>query len=353
MQAAHPPFTCTHTREFPELLADLGCSLIISTYQAGKVILLSSDGETLSQLPRTFDTPMGLALKDSRLAVAAKNEIVLLVDEPRLAVTYPNKPNFYDSLFVPRSSHYCGRLNIHDMAWTENGLVGVNTLFSCLFLLDDNYSFVSFWKPPFISTLAPEDRCHLNGMALDEDKPRYVTALGQTDSVQGWRDDKLNGGLLIDVESGELILQGLGMPHSPRIYDGELYLLISTTGEIVKVNTDKGTYDVVNKVEGFLRGMSRYGDYLFIGSSLLRKTHTFGDLDLAKSKKTFCGVVVLHLPTGAVVGQIQYVNSCEEIYDVHVLPGLKRPGILGTSSDMYQRALTISESIFWGKEDEK
>ena len=121
MRANLPPFSCNHTPEFPELLADLDCSLLISTYQAGKVILISSDGEKLSQLPRAFDTPMGVAVDGSRLAVATKHEMVLLVNEPRLAWNYPNKPNWYDALFVPRSIHFCGQLDIHDIAWGKMG----------------------------------------------------------------------------------------------------------------------------------------------------------------------------------------------------------------------------------------
>jgi len=130
------PFACRYTPELPELIAELDCSLVISTYQAGKLILLSSDGERLIQLPRTFDTPMGLALDDSRLAVATKSEIVVLSDDPRLAESYPKQPGHYDALFIPRSAHFCGQLMVHDMVWTNQGLLAVNTLFSCLFRLD-------------------------------------------------------------------------------------------------------------------------------------------------------------------------------------------------------------------------
>ena len=349
-QTTLPPFSCTHTPEFPELLAELNCSLLISTYQAGKIIFIGSDGEQLSQLPRTFDTPMGTACDGRRLAVATRHEVVLLVDEPRLAVSYPNKPNWYDALFAPRSSHYCGQLNIHDMAWCREGLVGVNTLFSCLFRLDEYHSFAPVWQPPFIGELASEDRCHLNGMAIVDGVPRYVTALGHSDAFQGWRENKLEG-ILMDVQSDEILLRGLPMPHSPRIFDGKLYLLLSATGELVQADIEQGTYEVINKVSGFVRGMARHGDFLFIGSSRLRKKHMFGDLPLAQGGQTFCGVVAMHLPTGALVGKIEYVNSCEEIYDIQVLPGLRRPGILGLSHPVFRRALSTPAATFWGEEE--
>ena len=343
------PFSCQHTPELPELIAELGCSLVISTYQAGKLIVISSDGERLIQLPRTFDTPMGLALDDSRLAVATKSEIVLLANEPRLADSYPKQPGRYDALFIPRSVHFCGQLMVHDMVWTEQGLLGVNTLFSCLFRLDPDFSFAPMWRPPFISKLAPEDRCHLNGLAVVDGEPRYATALGESDVAGGWRDKKERGGILLDVESGETILHGLPMPHSPRVYDGQLYVLLSATGEIAKVDVERGQFEVIHRVDGFVRGMARIGDYLFITSSRVRKRHVFGDLPLAKAGTAFCGITVLHLPTQAKVGELRYVRSCEEIYDIQVLPGLQRPGIMGLADSTHRRALSLPEQTFWGQ----
>lgn len=352
MDATLAPFSCTYTPAVAELLAQLGCSLAVSTFQAGKVLLVSAEGDQLTQLPRAFEAPAGLAYTESRLAVACKHEITLLANDPRLGWAYPRKPNHYDGFFVPRTSHYCGQLNIHDIDFTSSGgLVGVNTLFSCLFRLDAAYSFVPTWKPPFISALAPEDRCHLNGLALVDGAPRYVTALGTTDEAGGWRPDKVHGGVLMDVATNEVVLSELPVPHSPRMWDGELYLLLSAAGELVRVDVTAGAYDVVARVPAFVRGLSRLGDYAFVGCSRLRSTHTFSDLRIAKEGKDFCGVVVIHLPTGAIVGEIRYVNTCEEIYDVQVLPGLRRPGILGTQSSVHHRGLSLPDSTFWADLD--
>ncbi|MAG32886.1 MAG: TIGR03032 family protein [Deltaproteobacteria bacterium] len=345
------PFACQHTPELPELIAELGCSLVVSTYQAGKLIVISSDGERLIQLPRTFDTPMGLAVDESRLAVATKNEILLLANDSRLAASYPKQPGRYDALFVPRSAHFCGQLMVHDMVWTKQGLLAVNTLFSCLIRLDPNFSFSPMWTPPFVSQLAPEDRCHLNGLAVVDGVPRYATALGETDTSGGWRGQKERGGVLIDVESGETILRGLAMPHSPRVYDGDLYVLLSATGEIARVDVETSKIEVIHRVEGFVRGMARIGDHLFVASSRVRKNHTFGDLRLAQEDRSFCGITVLHLPTGARVGELRYARSCEEIYDVQILPGLLRPGILGLADSTHRRALSLPEQTFWGQDE--
>jgi uncharacterized protein (TIGR03032 family) len=346
------PFSLQTSPQLPELLAELDCSLALTTYQAGKLILLSSDGERLVQLPRTFEEPMGLAVDGNRMAVATKDSLVLLANDRRLAASYPRQPETYDALFVPRSTHFVGSLSVHDLIWTPSGLLGVNTLFSCLFQLDPRFSFRPVWKPPFITQLAPEDRCHLNGLAALDGEPRYATALGATNTASGWRERKERGGVLMHVPSGEVILGGLPMPHSPRVYDGTLYALLSATGELIAVDVERGQYETVNRVPGFARGLARQGDYLFIATSKIRKRHTFGDLGLAGSDDAICGVTVLHLPTGAIVGDLRYLRSCEEIYDVQVLPGLRRPGVLGLHDETHRQALALPDQSFWGRAQE-
>lgn len=347
MRSDLPPFTCSYTPAFAELLHQLDCSLLLSTYQAGKVIALSSDGERISQLPRTFDTPMGMALSGHKLAVATKCEVVLLADSPELATTYPKRPGHYDSLFVPRAVFFTGQLAMHDVAWVSGALLGVNTSFSCLCTIDSDYSFRPIWKPSFIDDLQHEDRCHLNGMAVEGEGVRYVTALGETNTAQGWRPNKTSGGALIDFHTGETLMRNLPMPHSPRVIEGEIYLLLSATGEVVRIRPSYSGYDVITRIAGFVRGMDVLGDFLFVGSSKLRKTHTFGDLELARRTDLFCGITVIHLPSGAIVGQLRYENSCEEIYDVKVLHGCRRPNILRVDQQVHRYAVATPESTYW------
>ena len=343
-----PPFSYTFSPNLPELLSQLDCTLVISTYQAGKVVFLSAkDDERLVQLPRTFPHAMAVGLDDDKMAIATRDEVVVLKNEPSLAPRYPNQPDTYDNFFTPRASYYTGRVDIHGLDWGKEGLWAVVTAFSTLALVDDNYSFTPKWRPPFISSLAAEDRCHLNGVVMEEDIPKYVTALSDTDEAQGWRKVLPNGGVLMDVPSGEILLRDLAMPHSPRMYNGQLYMLLSANGELVQVDLQKGSYETVNTLQGFTRGMARCGDYLFIGRSRLRKnSSTFRDLPIAK-KADSSGVTVIHLPTGALVGALRFESSVDEIYDVQVLPQMKRPGILNTEGDTYRRALTIPEGTFW------
>jgi uncharacterized protein (TIGR03032 family) len=292
---------------------------------------------------------MALAVEAERLAVACKHEVVVLANAPGLARRYPKQPDTYDSLYAPRASYYAGQIDIHGLAWGRDGLWAVNTTFSCLALLSDRYSFEPRWAPPFVTALAPEDRCHLNGLALHDDAPLYATAMGTADTPQGWRAQLPRGGVVLHVPSGEVMLRDLFMPHSPRLYDGKLYLLFSGTGEIACADPQDGTYEVVNRLDAFVRGMARCGDHLFIGRSRLRKTSLFRDLPIADKAK-HCGVTAVHLPTGAIVGWLNYEASVEELFDVQVLPGLLRPGILNTRDEVHRRALTTPDTTYWAAE---
>jgi len=347
------PFSCRYTPQIPELLLRLRCTLAISTYQAGKLIFLSpKDENALVQLPRTFEKVMGIAenSKKDKLALACKDEVIVFANSPNLAAFYPNAPKKYDALYMPRVTYHTGPLDIHDLSFGRNdALYAVNTLFSCIIRIDDNFNFTPVWMPPFINKLVSEDRCHLNGMAMKEGDPKYATAFNRGNSRQSWRENITKTGVVFDLETNETIVSGLAMPHSPRIFNGELYALLSATGELIKIDTNSGKYDVVVKMDGFVRGMSLYKDYLFVGLSRLRKnSSTFGKLDFAE-KANQSGVVVVHLPTGSIAGKISYLTSLDEIYDIHILPDKIRPNILNTLTPAHTAGLMTPEATYWAK----
>jgi len=291
-----------------------------------------------------------MAVHKNKLGIATKEEVIVLANSTGLAVSYPKQPNTYDGLYVPRATYYTGQVDIHDLDWGTEGLWAVNTSFSCLCLIDDNFSFIPKWNPSFISNLASEDRCHLNGMAMNKGAPLYVSAFGTGNKPQSWRENITTAGVVMHVPSGEVVLKNVPMPHSPRMYNGKLYMLLSATGEVVCADTEKGNYEVINKLPGFVRGMDKYGDYLFVGLSRLRKnSSTFKDLPIA-DKALSAGLVVIHLPTGGIVGELKYQTTVDEIYDIQVLPGLMRPGILNTQKGTHKMGLAIPESTFWAKE---
>ena len=345
------PFSCQYTPQIPELLLQLNCSIAISTYQAGKLIFLSpKDENSLIQLPRTFAKPMGVAedVEKGKLAIACKDEIIVFSNSMDLAKHYPAAPNKYDGLFMPRLTYHTGSLDIHDLSFGNDGkLYAVNTLFSSIIEINDDYNFSPYWTPPFIDKLVSEDRCHLNGMAMKNGVPKYATAFNQGNSFQSWRNNITKTGVVFDLETNEVIADGLAMPHSPRIFGDDLYVLLSARGELIKIDVNSGKQEVVVKVDGFVRGMSLHKDYLFIGLSKLRKnSSTFGKLDFAE-KANQAGIMVMHLPTASIVGKISYLSSLDEIYDVHIIPDKIRPNILNTIKTDYKSGVMIPEATFW------
>ncbi|MEM1324143.1 MAG: TIGR03032 family protein [Bacteroidota bacterium] len=352
-QRTAAPFACTYSPQVPALLHTLGCSIAISTYQAGKIVLISARNEQqLVQLPRTFNKPMGIAeqVQKGKLAVAIRDEVIVFANSPALATHYPKRPHTYDALYLPRMTYHTGPLDIHDLRFGEGDrLFAVNTLFSSIVQLDDDYNFTPYWTPPFIDKIVPEDYCHLNGMAMQDGKPKYASSFNQGNSRQSWRANITTGGTLFDIDSNEVIITGLAMPHSPRIFNGDLYVLLSATGELVKVDLNQGRYETIAAFGNFVRGMSLYQDYLFVGLSKIRKSSaTFAKLDIAQQADQ-AGIAILHLPTGQLVGQITYLNSVEEIYDVHVLGNTIRPNILNTMTDDHKGALMIPQTTYWSR----
>lgn len=355
MSTQHPiaPFNCQYTPQIPELLLKLNCSIVISTFQAGKLIFLSPrDENSLVQLPRTFEKPMGVTLDEEKdkLALACRDEIIVFSNSKELAAHYPKSPDTYDALYMPRVTYHTGPLDIHDLSFGADGsLYAVNTLFSCLIRINDDYNFTPYWSPPFIDKMVSEDRCHLNGMALQNGVPKYATAFNQGNSFQSWREHITTTGVVFDIDSNEVVAGNLPMPHTPRLFNSELYVLLSATGELVKINLNNGKYDVVVKMDGFVRGMSLYRDYLFVGLSKLRKnSSTFGKLDFAE-KADHSGIMVIHLPTGSIAGKITYLTSLDEIYDVQVLADKIRPNILNTITQDHKAGLMTPQATFWAK----
>ena len=349
------PFSCKFTTQIPQLLHQLNCSIAISTYQAGKVVFISAkDENSLVQLPRNFEKAMGIAedTKEDKIAIACKDEVIVFRNSINLAKFYPKAPNKYDSLYLPRNTFHTGAIDIHDLNFGNNGeLYAVNTLFSSIVKIDDDYNFTPFWTPPFIDKIASEDRCHLNGMAMQNGKPKYATAFNSGNTPQSWRDKVTESGIIIDIETNAIIAKGLAMPHTPRIFNDELYVLLSATGELAKVNPEDGTYEVIVQIDGFVRGMSFHKNYLFIGLSKLRKnSSTFGKLPFAE-KANEAGIVLVHLPTKSIVGKITYLTSLDEIYDIHILADKTRPNILNTLTDDHKESLMIPNTTFWRQEN--
>jgi hypothetical protein len=368
-------FHYTQSESFVALLHQLGASLLVSTYQANKLLAVRASGNGLSTLVRTFDKPMGLAVDGAKLALGTRKEVWFLRNAADIAPRV-EPLGAHDACFLPRSCHITGDMGVHEVAWgakVDSGedsgfrvqgsggstqaaphfrplipeLWLVSTRFSCLCLLDPDYSFVPRWRPPFITAIAAEDRCHLNGLAMVPDEqgalvPRYVTALGTSDTRDGWRPDKPHGGCVIDVSSGEIVSRGLCMPHSPRWRDGRLWVLESGTGSLVLVELASGKRQTVASLRGFTRGLAIVGPLAFIGLSKIRPTSAMDGVPLAEKRdQLHCGIAVVDLRSGRTVGFLEFQTAVDEIFDVQILAGSRFPEIMGFQKDTLHHTFII------------
>lgn len=336
------------SRQFVPWLAEQNASLAFTTYQSGKIFFvgLKPDGR-LSIFERTFNRAMGLCHADGRLYLSTLYQLWRFENVLQPGQDYDG----YDRVYLPINAHTTGDLDIHDIALDGAGRVMfVNTLFSCLSVLDERASFAPVWRPSFISKLAAEDRCHLNGLAMENGKPKYVTAVAEADVADGWRDGRRDGGIAIDAQKNAIVGRGLSMPHSPRIRDGKLWLLNSGAGEIGTLDPNDGRFTAVAFCPGYLRGLDFIGPYAIVGISKMRENRTFTGLTLdgalvKRKAEPQCALYVIDTRTGDAVHWLKLDGIVTELYDVVVLPGARRPMAFGTKSDEIRRAITVGAPL--------
>lgn len=349
----------TGSRQFTAWLNEQSVSLGFTTYQAGKFFLvgLKPDGR-LSVFERTFERCMGLCASKNTLYLSSLYQLWRFEN----VLTPGKQTQGYDRLYVPQINYITGDLDIHDVAmptvdytlksallgerFCSSSVIFVNTLFGCLAAPSVTHSFRPLWHPPFLSKLAAEDRCHLNGLALKAGIPAYVTAVSQSDVADGWREQRASSGCVIDVQSNEVVATGLSMPHSPRWYRERLWLLNSGTGEFGYLDLETGGFEPVAFCPGYLRGLSFVGDFAVVGLSQSRGNKTFAELPLearlqAKQVAPRCGLSVIDLRSGDVVHSLRIAGIVEELYDVAVLPEVRRPQAIGIRNDEIRRVLSL------------
>jgi len=330
------PVEYEHSPNLVPLLNQLGLSLLISTYQAGKVITVGVHNDAADIHFYHFEQAMGIARTPTGLMVGSRRQFWYLVGNPSLASKIKPEGK-YDVVFLTRSSHFTGPIMGHEMDWGNQQLWFANTLFSCLCVIQPEFNFVPKWTPPFISQLASEDRCHLNGMVLENGEPRYVTALGETDTPAGWRENKASGGCLMEVRSNQILLRGLCMPHSPRMFQNQLYFLDSGKGHLCLYDASSHLPTVVAAMNGYTRGMEIWGHYAFIGLSRVRETNVFGGIPIAERREHLrCGLAIVDLRTGQIAGFLHFKSGVEEIFEVKVIPGYRCPMLSGPLPDVDQ-----------------
>jgi uncharacterized protein (TIGR03032 family) len=337
------------SRNFASWMSQQHVSVGFTTYQSAKLFLLGvkPDGQ-LGVFERTFNRCMGLwASGGQTLWLSSLYQLWRFENALKPGETHQG----FDRLYIPRVGYTTGDLDVHDVAVDATGrVIFVNTKFNCLATLAERDSFSPIWRPPYLTKLAPEDRCHLNGLAMRDGKPAYMTAVSTSDVVDGWRDRRRDGGVVLDIAANQIIASNLSMPHSPRFYRGRLWVLNSGTGHFGSIDLNTGKFESVAFCPGYLRGLSFVGDFAIMGLSRPRHDKTFGGLTLdetlaAKGAEARCGIHVIDLRTGDCVEWLRLEGQVTELYDVAVLPSVTRPMMLGFKSDEIERLLSIGPAV--------
>jgi uncharacterized protein (TIGR03032 family) len=344
---AEPICEVGSSRYFAAWMADQRVSLAFTTYQAGKLFLVGQhpDGR-LAAMERTFNRCMGLWAGGQSLWVSSLYQLWRF--ENFLAPGHSHQGA--DQVYVPKVGYTTGDLDTHDVALEDSGrVVFVATRFNCLATLSEHLSFTPLWRPPFVSKLAAEDRCHLNGLALVDGRARYVTAVSPSDVLDGWRQRRGDGGCVLEVTTNRTVAAGLSMPHSPRFYQGQLWVLNSGTGEFGHIDLARGIFRPLAFCPGYLRGLAFVGDYAVVGLSKARHDRTFTGLALehalaARGAQAQCGLHIINLRTGDAEHFLRVEGIVTEIYDVVVLPGAVRPVALGFKTNEIQQTIAIDDA---------
>ncbi len=322
-------------------LAQMRASLAFTSYQSGFLYMLGGNAQGKAQLHQSgMPKPMGLGADgEGGLVLTAGAQIIrfanVLEPDQRINQTY-------DACFMPRVNHLTGRLDAHDVGVAKDGeLVFVNTRYNCLAKPSARHSFEVVWKPDFISDIVDEDRCHLNGMAMRDGAPAYVTAVSRSDTIDGWRDRRGDGGVVIDVAKNKVVCEGLSMPHSPRWHNGKLWVLNSGTGELGIVDLPKGKskmgkFKPVAFCPGFVRGLTFHDKFAFVGLSRPRYKR-FEGLALDQrlndaDSEPWCGVQVIDTETGVCVDWFRIDGEIGELYDVELVHGFRCPMTVSPTS---------------------
>lgn len=327
-------FSITVSRHFAAWLAEQKTSLAFTIPPAKLFMIgLKPDGD-LSIYERTFSKSMGLARHgDHTLYLGTLYQLWRLESPLQPGQLYENE---YDRLYIPRRMHVTGTMNVHDVSVDAAGRpIFVNTRFGCLATVSDQFSFVPLWQPPFLPDLTPGDKCHLNGLAMRDGQMAYATCVSRTAVINGWRDQRRDGGCVIDIASDEIVTTGLSMPHSPRWYRDQLWLTNAGSGEFGRANLERGRFEPATFVPGFARGLCFVGDYAVVGTSKPRHGNLYSGLalddELARRKMDAkLGLFVVDLPSGQITDWL-FIDAPDlrELFDVVALPGVRQPMALG------------------------
>jgi uncharacterized protein (TIGR03032 family) len=290
----------------------------LAVTHANKVVTLGRHGDDLLVRAGRYDQVTALAAGDAgELWLGLTSQLWRLEN----AVPGGSDADGVDHRYVPRVGSMIGRALPVDIAVTDQGVCIASAALSCLARPDPLQGLVPLWAPPFVRALTADVRCGLSGVAVRDGRPSAVTCHGATDAADAWRAARADGGVVVDVDSNEIVAHGLSVPQSPRWHDGHLWFVQSGTGTLGYLDGEE-LVEVV-RVDGYVQALCFAGGHAVVGTSGSRWDELVAGLPVGErlaGRRPLTGVFVVDLRRGEVVHEVRFDGTAREIADIVAIP---------------------------------
>lgn len=283
-------------------------NLAISFYMDHSLAVWNSETENLVEVP--IQRPMGMGFTDDGLYLGSRYGISWF---DRI---YYNKEDKW--LYRQDLTKYLGFIDCHELVIFNEQPIFANTLFSCLASVALTHDFSIFYQPGFIKNIIPEDHSHLNGIALENGLPRYITCFSPNNrpGFKSWKDKPLTG-CVWDLVSDRPVIDNLALPHSPRIIDGDLFVCDSGRGRVLRRSGDE--LEAIANLRSFTRGMIATDDYIIVATSKIRENACNPQIDKSLLTENKCGIHFCDRHNFKLV-ESYYFEDKKEIFDFQLIP---------------------------------
>uniref|UniRef100_A0A6C0IX38 Conserved hypothetical protein CHP03032 domain-containing protein n=1 Tax=viral metagenome TaxID=1070528 RepID=A0A6C0IX38_9ZZZZ len=366
---SRPQFEIHASPEAAQFFYSNNLSLLLSAYKSNLVFAFgATDDHKLSCYYSQFFHPLALGLSQREdcleVWIASNGGLLRCVDAGEKyneADEHSGGGGNFTATLVPRQAHLIGKQDVHGIyPLSPQSPFFVSTKFSALCQLDITKPDVNVnvvWKPSFITELRGEDRCHFNDVCWVDGLAKYASCICESDAHDGWRDHRQGGGVIIDIMNDKIVARNLSMPHSPRWYKKQLWVLNSGSGHLGTINLENGTFEPKVFIPGFLRGLQFHGRFAIVGSSLDRHERRFQDLELGKNletKKTtpVCGFFFIDLASFSIAQKVEIKGNIHEIYDILLVP-TRRVRLINASDEDSACVKVVDNSARYRKKDDE
>ena len=194
-------------------------------------------------------------------------------------------------------------LDIHDVLIHKDLIYFVATQKNEVFCMDINFNYINSWKLP-----GEDDSWHINSIAIYKER-LIASAFGSFKIHREYKNGTLELGKVFDVQTREVLINGLSQPHSLTVENNYLYICNSEKKEF-HIYDD---FTLVKRitVPGYARGLALGKNHIYVGVSLSR------NVSFEESENDSGSIAVFDKSSMQLLGLNKL--SFAEIYDVRIV----------------------------------